>query len=115
MRKPMTVIAVRIAKKTTSAFAAAGRTPMALLEGEAEGDFLRLAVAHGHARRLRAELLVPRLDRVRARRELREGEHAVLAGHGEERVLHDPDVRAHPAVDVALDLDAAGLLEILRV
>ena len=59
--------------------------------------------ADRHALRHRAELLVPRLDRVGARRQALEIELAVLVGHREERMIEDADIRVHPAVHVALE------------
>src|SRR5437762_6237172 len=52
-----------------------------------EGDVLRLARADGHALGYCAALFVPRLNRVRARREPFDIELALVVGHREERVI----------------------------
>ena len=57
----------------------------------------------GHALRHRAALLVPRFNRVRARRQPLDIELAFVVGHREERVIEHADIRVHPAVDVALE------------
>src|SRR5262245_49893792 len=80
-------------------------TPDRLGAGEAEVDLLRLLGADRHLLLLRAQLLVPHLDRVLARRHVLDRERPVLAAHGEERVLEDSDVRLHPGMHVALHGD----------
>ena len=49
------------------------------------------------------ELLVPRLDRVGARRQPLQLELAVRVGDGEDGMIEHADVGVHPAVDVALE------------
>ena len=74
-----------------------------------------LAVRDGDGKRLRGELLVPRLDGVRPGGEPLDLVEAVRAGHREERVGDDGDPGPHPGVDVALEGDDLGLLEGARV
>src|SRR5580704_10702102 len=52
---------------------------------------------------LRPEGFLPGLDHVIARRHISYLESAIRPGHGEIRMLHDADVRAHPAMDIAFD------------
>src|SRR5215470_15540446 len=74
-----------------------------LLHGPGDLPLLLRLDARGH--RLLAELLLPELHLVVARRQVRDLEGTVRVGHGDVRVLLGDPVRAHPAVDVALDLD----------
>src|SRR5579872_964940 len=59
---------------------------------EHEVDFLRVLRADRDAMRHRAELLVPRLDRIGARRQVLDVELAVLVGYREVRMVEDADV-----------------------
>src|SRR5580704_11525466 len=52
---------------------------------------------------LRPEGFLPGLDHVIARRHISYLESAIRPGHGEVRMLHNADVRAHPAMDIAFD------------
>src|ERR1017187_9879563 len=63
---------------------------------ENETDLLGLVRANRDRLRGRAQLLVPRFDRVGAWRQTAQVETAVLAGHGEIRVLEHRDVAVHP-------------------
>src|SRR5947209_15823604 len=58
---------------------------------------------------LLAILLVPRHDRILARREIGNRERAVGLRNGIERVRHYGRVRLHPAMDVAFDLESRHL------
>src|SRR6266545_3856882 len=49
-----------------------------------------------------AKLFVPGLDRIAARWQALNRERAILAGYCEERMPHDPDVRTHPRMHIAL-------------
>src|SRR5664279_877621 len=83
---------------------------------EREGDRLGLRRADRDLLRLRAELLVPRFDRVRAGRQVLDRIRAVRRRHREERVRDDTAVGGHPAVHVTLDADHdLWLVELLRV
>src|ERR1044072_4095100 len=72
-----------------------------------EGEVLRLALRARdlHVCALRPELLMPGFDRVRPGRQTADREAAVGAGHGVERIGPNADVRVHPAVHVAFELD----------
>src|SRR5919201_3188013 len=61
-----------------------------------------LAGFDGHFLRLRAVLLVPRLERVLARGHIVDLERTVGAAHRLQAVLGDADVAAHPGMHVAL-------------
>src|SRR5438309_8451322 len=74
-----------------------------LRSAESEVGGLRLAGADGDGLRLRAELLVPRFDRVRARRQILDCERAVRTRRRVERMRQDADPGVHPAVHVALE------------
>src|SRR5277367_7190957 len=52
---------------------------------------------------LGAELFVPRLDRVGARRKILQIEVAIFVGHDKIRMLEYYDVASHPRMYVALD------------
>src|SRR5438105_5277506 len=69
-----------------------------------EGEVVFLLVFRGECdvRGLLAELFVPRGQLVGARRQPLDGERAVVARCGKERMAHDACVRVHPPVDVAL-------------
>src|SRR4051812_30496786 len=75
---------------------------MSRLRAEGEVGGLRLARADGDVHLLRAELLVPGFDRVRARRQTRDLERSGRVAHREERMREHTDVRGHPAMHVAL-------------
>src|SRR5271169_2158145 len=82
---------------------------------ERERHRLGLGRADRDLLRLRAELFVPRLDRVRARGQVLDRVGAIRGRHREERVRDDAAVGGHPAVHVALDVDHdLGLVELLR-
>src|SRR5262245_49365001 len=70
---------------------------------EGEGDVLTFLCSNRHHLRLRAQLLVPRFDRIRARREPLEREGSIGAGDGIKGVIQDADPGVHPAVHVALE------------
>ena len=72
-----------------------------------KSDRLGVALGDGDRCRLLAQLLVPGLDLVRARRQIGELELPVVAGDGIERVGDHHGVRRHPGVHVALDLETA--------
>src|ERR1035438_5254716 len=83
---------------------------------EREGDRLGLRRADRDLLRLRAELLVPRFDRVRAGRQVLDRVRAVRGRDREERVRNHAAIGRHPAVHVTLDVDHdLGLVELLRV
>src|SRR5450759_5559310 len=83
---------------------------------EREGDRLGLGRADRDLLRLRAELLVPRFDRVRAGRQVLDRVRAVCGRDREERVRDDTAIGGHPAMHVTLDADHdLGLVELLRV
>src|SRR5687768_16884289 len=86
----------RISTAVETATSAANRWSNISLDLEDEGDALRFLRADGDALRLRAELLVPRFDGVRARRQTGQRERAVSAAHRMERVIEHADVRPHP-------------------
>src|SRR5688500_4904633 len=71
--------------------------------GVAEIGRLRLALADGDAHRLRAKLLVPRLDLVRAGGKPLDLELSIVARRRKVRMTHDTDAGVHPAVHVALE------------
>src|SRR5690348_10320789 len=80
------------------------KLPMSgLRTAEGEVGRLGLAGADGDRRRLYAELLVPCLDRVRARRKILDRERSVVARCRIERVREHADPRVHPTVYVALE------------
>src|SRR5882672_951187 len=64
---------------------------------EREGDVLGFLLADRHGLRLRAELLVPRLDGVGARRQSLQREGPVRRGHGVVGVIEHANPRVHPA------------------
>src|SRR6267154_6615605 len=70
---------------------------------EAEVRRLGLAARHRDSGRLRAVLLVPRLDGVGPGRQAREREAPVRAAHRKERMGQHTQPRVHPAVHVALE------------
>src|SRR5205814_3478714 len=78
-------------------------------ESEREREIRGLAFLDGDLGGLGAELLVPRLDRVLARRDVLDLETAVGARGGEEGALRDHDVAHHPRMHVALQLDDIGV------
>src|SRR3989475_10437720 len=73
------------------------------LRCEREVLCLRLAPGHRHGGGLCPVLLMPRLDRIRPRRQPLDREAAVRAAHAVERVRQDAEPRMHPAVHVALE------------
>src|SRR5947207_12306236 len=70
---------------------------------ERERDLLGFLLAERDALRRRPELLVPRFDRVGARRQIPELELPVVLRHGEVGMRQHADVGVHPAVHVALE------------
>src|SRR5947199_5902063 len=64
---------------------------------------------------LLAVLLMPRYDRVLARRQIGNRERTVGLRNRIERMRHHSHIRLHPAVDVALDFERShlGLVEVL--
>src|SRR6266566_10132913 len=79
------------------------RILLALVRGESEVGRLALGARHRDCGRLRAELLMPRFDGVRPRRQTLDRETAVRTRHGVERIGPHPEERLHPAVHVALE------------
>src|SRR5690242_7230967 len=80
------------------------KLPMSgLRTAEGEVGRLGLARADGDGLRLRAQLLVPCLDRVRARGEILDRERSVVARRRIERMGQDADPGVHPTVHVALE------------
>src|SRR5262245_43182398 len=67
---------------------------------ERERDVLAFLRADGHGLRLRAEFLVPRLDRVRTGRQSLQREGTVGSCHRVIRMIENTDPGVHPAVDV---------------
>src|SRR5205823_10941469 len=78
------------------------RVLLALVRGESEVGRLALGARHGNCRRLCAELLMPRFDGVRPRRQALDREAAVRARHGVEGIGPHIEERFHPAVHIAL-------------
>src|SRR5256885_6205069 len=74
------------------------RSLLALVRGEGEVGRLAFGARDGHGRRLRAELLMPCLDRIGARRQALDREAAVLPRHRVERIGPHARVPLHPAV-----------------
>src|SRR5690349_20359716 len=90
---------------------ASGVTSLGL---ELEAHLGRLLRLDGDLAGLRAQALVPGLERVLAGRHLGDRVRAVVGGHREEGVAGDGHVAGHPGVDVALELDdLARVVELL--
>src|SRR6266508_4402907 len=76
-----------------------------LVRGEGEVGRLTLGSRDRHGRRLCAELLMPCFDRIRSRRQSLDREAAVRPGDRVKRIGPHTDVRVHPTVHVALEID----------
>src|SRR5438105_3325929 len=93
----------RTARGNPKGLVTASRLSELSLERKIDG--LRLGAGHRHVLSLRAVLLVPCLDDVVARREILDLEDPLVVRRGEEGVVEDAGVGAHPLVDVALEPD----------
>src|SRR5688572_5287306 len=92
---------------------AESREPLSL---KCKAHLLLLAGSHLHLLLLRAVLLVPRDERVAARREVGDREVSVRLRDAVPRVWEHGHVRLHPPMDVALDAERLhlDLVELLR-